>query len=183
MSRYPRRYVRAFEHLLQSTEQNPAWSRRAVDRLAELREDLSPCCGDGSVIARRGLSLEWWTFAGLAANQTVVQYLQPHFESPLRADNLWINLPSDMSIERLKQTIQELRDVDAPPDWELQQPAADLLKFGDLLPDHLLRDLIMARIADIPRAREILHSPIRIIRLRMSVDHQCQHPVIRGGRP
>jgi len=107
--------------------------------------------------------LEWWTFAGLAANQTVVQYLRPHFKSPLRADNLWINLPSDASIEHLNQTIQRLRGADAPPDWELQGSAADLLKFGDLLPDHLLRDLIMTRIADVPRAREILHSPIRFI--------------------
>jgi ATP-dependent Lhr-like helicase len=150
-------------HVLQSTEPNPAWSRRTADRLAELRQDLSPCCGDGSTIARRGLSLEWWTFAGLAANQTVVQFLQPHIESPLRADNLWINLPSDVSIEHLNQTIQELRGVDVSPDWQLQRPAADLLKFGDLLPDHLLRDLILARIADIPLARKILRSPIRVI--------------------
>jgi len=112
---------------------------------------------------RRKLSLEWWTFAGVAANQTVVQYLQPHFKSALRADNLWINLPADTSIDYVNKTIQEVRNVKAPPDWELQQPAADLLKFGDLLPDHLLRDLIMARIADIPRAKEILLSPIMVI--------------------
>jgi ATP-dependent Lhr-like helicase len=150
-------------NVLQGTEQNPAWSRRAVDRLTKLREDLSPCCGDGSVIARRGLSLERWTFAGLAANQTIVQYLRRYVEAPLRADNLWITLPPVAPIERLTKIIQELRGVGAPPDWELQQPAADLLKFGNLLPDHLLRDLVMARVADIPRALEILHSPIRII--------------------
>lgn len=152
--------------LLRSTEQDPRWSRRAKDRLAELRLELSRCCGNGSVIARRGLTLEWWTFAGLAANQTVVQYLQPHFNSQLRADNLWINLPSDLSIEHLNQTIVEIRDSEVQPDWEFQQPAADLLKFGDLLPAHLLRDLILARIADIPRAREILRSPIRVIDCR-----------------
>jgi ATP-dependent Lhr-like helicase len=153
----------AVRHVLQSSDVNPAWSRRAVDRLAKLRQDLSPCCGDGSAITRRGLSLEWWTFAGLAANQTVVQYLQPHIESALRADNLWISLPSDLPIERLDQIIREMRSADAPPDWDLEQPAADLLKFGDLLPQDLLRDLILARIADIPRAREILRSPIRVI--------------------
>lgn len=152
--------------LLQSSEQDPAWSRRAVERVAKLREDLSPYCGDGSVIARRGLSLEWWTFAGLAANQTLVQYLKPHIESPPRADNLWITLPSDASINRLSQTIKGLRGVEAPPEWELQQPATDLLKFADLLPPQLLQDLIMARIADIHHAREILHSPTRTIDCR-----------------
>lgn len=153
-------------HILQSAEQSSAWSRRAVDRLGELREDLSSFCGQGSAVARRGLSLEWWTFAGLAANQTIVQYLKPLIKSPFRADNLWINLPPDLSIERLNEAIKELRGIDAPPDWELQQPAADLLKFGDLLPVPLLRDLIMARIADIPKACEILRSPIRIIDCR-----------------
>ena len=153
----------AVRQLLQSSEQDPAWSRRAAERIAELRHDLSDCCGEGSVIARRGISVEWWTFAGLAANQTVVQYLQPHVDSPLRADNFWINLPADLSIERLNRTIQELRSIESPPDWDLQQPAADLLKFGDLLPDHLLRDLILARIADIPRARQILDSQIRVV--------------------
>jgi ATP-dependent Lhr-like helicase len=157
------RLCAAIRHVLQSTELNSAWSRRAVERITELRQDLCECCGEGSVIARRGDSLEWWTFAGLAANQTVAQYLQPHVDAPLRADNLWINLPQDISIERLNQTIQELRGVESPPDWDLQKPAADLLKFGDLLPDHLLRDLILARIADVPRARQILRSQIRVI--------------------
>ena len=34
--------------------------------------------------------------------------LQPRIDSPLRADNLWINLPSDASIERLNQAIEKL---------------------------------------------------------------------------
>lgn len=153
----------SIRNLLESSEQNPAWSRRAATRLGELRGELSRCCGHGSVIARRGLSLEWWTFAGLAANQTLVEYLRPHTGSPLHADNLWINLPPDASVIRLQQIIQGLRGTDAPPDWDLQQPATDLLKFGDLLPDKLLRDLIMARIGDVPRAREILRSPIGFI--------------------
>jgi hypothetical protein len=124
---------------------------------------LLPCCGEGTVIARRGLSLEWWTFGGLAANQTVVQYVQAQVQSPLRADNFWITLPADLSIQHLVEAVQGLRDVTSPPQWDLQQPAADLLKFGDLLPDNLLRDLIIARVADVPRARQILLSPVRIV--------------------
>ena len=153
----------AVRQLLQSNGQNPAWSRRAIEKVGELRGELSECCGEGSVIARRGISVEWWTFAGLAANQTVVQYLQPHIDVPLRADNLWINLPSEISLERLNQVIQRAQVNESAPDWNLWQPAADLLKFGELLPTHLLRDLILTRIADIPRARQILNSQISVI--------------------
>jgi len=39
------------------------------------------------------------------------------YQAPLRADNLWITLPSDMSIDRLNQIIQEIRSADAPSDW------------------------------------------------------------------
>ncbi len=153
----------AVRQLLQSSEQNPAWSRRAIERIADLRQNLVDCCGEDSVIARRGNCVEWWTFAGLAANQTAVQYLQPHLDSPLRADNFWIRLPSEVSIEHLIQAIHELSGVSAPPQYDLQRPASDLLKFGDLLPEHLLRDLILARIADVRGAQKILRSPIQIV--------------------
>lgn len=153
----------AVKRVLQSTEQSPAWSRRATERITELRQEISPCCGDGSVLARHGMSLEWWTFAGLAANETIVQYIQPHVESPLRANNFWIELPADTSIERLDQAIQGLRGVSSPPDLDLHDSAADLLKFGDLLPGELMRDLVLARIADVPRAIDILQSPMKII--------------------
>ena len=149
--------------VLQSTEDNSMWSRRAVVRLAELRRDLSPFCGNDSVIAPRGGSVEWWTFAGLAANQTIVQFLRTYFESPLRADNLWISLPPEVPMERLFKTIETVNRAKARPKWDLRQPAVDLLKFGDLLPDHLFLDLILSRITDIPRALEILRSPIKII--------------------
>jgi ATP-dependent Lhr-like helicase len=149
--------------VLQDGGRHSPWSRRATDRVTELRQDLSKCCGDGSVILRRKQSLEWWTFAGLATNQTLVQYLHPYFKSTLRADNLWINLPSDTSVEQLKDAIQRVQSIDAPPDWSLHQRAADLLKFGDLMPERLLRDMIMARIADVPHAKKVLHSRIRLV--------------------
>ena len=151
----------ALRRMLESEDVSPTWSRRASGRIAELRNELGPCCGEGTAIVRRGMSLEWWTFAGLAANQTVVQYLRPHFASSLRADNLWITLPAGSSVEELARIIEGLREVSTPPEWDLQAPAADLMKFGDLLPANLLCELVLARIADVPRARQILASPIR----------------------
>jgi len=97
---------------------------------------------------------------GLAVNQTIVQYLQPHFSSPLRADNFWINLPAEVGAEELARIKNDLRVAESLPRWDLRAPATDLLKFGDLLPDDLLRELILARIADVPRARQILESTV-----------------------
>ena len=144
--------------LLDSAEQNSMWSRRSVDRISQIRQHFPDHFDGEHFITRKGKSLEWWTFAGLIANQTVVQFLQPYFESPLRADNLWIKLPQEVTMEQLRlATLEILSDYD-PPDWELQEPANDFLKFGDLLPNHLLRELILARIADVKSARKILGS-------------------------
>jgi ATP-dependent Lhr-like helicase len=134
-----------------------------VERIADLRSELNPMCGEGTVIGRRGMTLEWWTFAGLAANQTVVQYLQPHITSQCRADNLWIRLPNDLSLERLNEVIAELQSENAAPSWDLGEPAKDLLKFSDLLPGDMLNEMILSRIADVPRANAVLRSPIRIV--------------------
>lgn len=153
----------AVREVLESTHESPAWSRRAREQIATLRTELSPCCAEGSAIVRHGETLEWWTFAGLLANQTLVQYLQPYMESPLRADNFWVRLPADSSIEALNQILADLQNIDEPPAWNLEKPAADLLKFSELLPESLLRDLILARIADVPRALHILRSPIRMV--------------------
>ena len=150
------RLCKAVQKVLESELVSPMWSRRASERLMELREEMAPCCGEGSRILRRGETLEWWTFAGLAVNQTIVQFLQPHFPLALRADNFWINLPTDTGTEELNRILDEVRRDEAPPDWDLRGPATDLLKFGDLLPAHLLNELILARIADVPGARQVL---------------------------
>ncbi|MGC9196791.1 MAG: hypothetical protein ACP5IL_15255 [Syntrophobacteraceae bacterium] len=128
-----------------------------------LRDELSPFCDDGSVIARRELALEWWTFAGLAVNQTIIQFMKPYIESPPHADNLLITLPSEIPMERLTEIIHEVRRTEYVRDWELQQPAANLLKFKDLLPEHLLRELVISRIADVPGACKILRLPVKIV--------------------
>jgi ATP-dependent Lhr-like helicase len=157
------RLCEAIKQVIQSTDNRPHWSRRAVERIADLRSELNPMCGEGTVIGRRGMTLEWWTFAGLAANQTVVQYLQPHITSQCRADNLWIRLPNDLSLERLNEVIAELQSENAAPSWDLGEPAKDLLKFSDLLPGDMLNEMILSRIADVPRANAVLRSPIRIV--------------------
>ncbi len=147
--------------ILRSREVSPAWSRRSLERVTELRHELSEFCGDDSTIGHRGAALEWWTFAGLAANQTVVQYLRPHVSGPLRADNLWIRLPETLSLDQLSHAIAATRYEHTLPDWDFSQPASDLLKFADLLPEPMLREMILTRIADVPSARRVFGSRIR----------------------
>lgn len=55
-------------------------TRRAIDRLAQVREDESSLVHPGgSVILRghRGDDLRWWTWAGFRANATLAALVDP----------------------------------------------------------------------------------------------------------
>lgn len=153
----------AIKDILQSTTSSSAWSRRATQRINELKVELADGVSDGPVLVRKDKTLEWWTFAGLIANQTVVQFLQPHFDETLRATNLWINLPADFSLQQFHAVITQARSEESTFVWDIKTSAVDMLKFSDLLPSQLLQELILERIADIHGARKIIHSEIREI--------------------
>ncbi len=63
----------------------------------------------------------------------------------------------------MNQIIDKVREDKTPPEWDPRGPATDLLNFGDLLPDALLHELILARIADVHGARLIFNSKIRML--------------------
>lgn len=58
-------------------------------------------------------------------------------------------------MDKVARVIDRLRDVGEESQWDLQSPA-DVLKCGNLLPEQLPRNLFLARIADVQRARQIL---------------------------
>ena len=45
------------------------------------------------------------------------------------------------------------------PEWDLAQFAADLVKFQNLVPEDILREMILARFGDVPRARAVVVTP------------------------
>jgi ATP-dependent Lhr-like helicase len=153
----------AIRNVLGSAREDPCWSRRACSRIRELRQELSPVVSEGTAILQREGGCEWWTFAGLRVNQTIASMLEPVVSDSVRADNLWIKFSTRDRPHDLWKAILSLRDADTPFIPCVSERIGDLLKFGDLLPPELLREVSVARMMDLPGAYDVLGATTRII--------------------
>jgi len=153
----------AIRNALGSVHEDPRWSRRACGRIGELRQELAQVISAGTVILQREGGCEWWTFAGLRTNQTIVSLLEPLICDGVRADNLWIKFSTGNRTCDLWKAIQGLRDTDTPFNPRVPEKASDFLKFADLLPPQLLRAVILARMMDWPGAHDVLGATMRIV--------------------
>jgi len=148
--------------VLEDDREDAFWSRRGRNRLVGLRQELSSATSGGTWIVQNEQGREWWTFAGLVANQTVANMLIGRLGGPIRANNLSIRLPADCLVTELQRAISEsarLEDLDVSA-WVGQ--GKELLKFSHLLPSNLLTKAIIARLTNLQGARAVLDSPITI---------------------
>ena len=150
------------KHLLEDGAVDDTWSRRARERLIELRQELFTATAEGTCILSGEQCQDWWTFAGLATNQTIANMLSDRLRGSLRADNLYIRLPADCLPMELQQAIASAAALEEPDLSIWTEQGKELLKFSELLPSDLLERTIIARLADFQGARAILESPIVI---------------------
>jgi len=151
------------KHVLENSQEDAFWSRRSGDRIAELRRELPFAASRGTCIVSGQQSRTWWTFAGLATNQTLANMLIGYLGRLVRANNLFIQLPGECPLSDLQQAIADaakLEEVD-PSVWA--ERGGELLKFSELLPSDLLTRTMIARLSNIDGARAILESPITVL--------------------
>ena len=148
------------KNLLQDDREDPFWSRRGKTRIVELRQELGLTVSEGTCIVQGDRSREWWTFAGLAVNQTVASMLSESLDEPVRADNLFIRLPEGCSLEKIEQAIVDASRLGQPDPSTWAEQAGDLIKFSELLPLELLTRTIVARLMNVPGAQAIINSTV-----------------------
>ncbi len=148
------------KRVLQDDQEDSFWSQRGRARLAELRQSLALATSEGTAIVKGEQDWEWWTFAGLAANQTVANMLSGSLGESIRASNLSIRLPSDRTLLELEQAIADAARLEEPDTSAWAEKGEELLKFSELLPTDLLTKTIIARLTDFQGAQAIFDSPI-----------------------
>ena len=148
--------MRAQRDVLLGDDPDVPLSRRAVARLSTVREErghhVDP---DRLVVEQRGQDLQFWTWAGLKANET----LRAALGSPDgRSENDLLVLRSAPDLGTITETT--LRD--AVP--SVHPDMVDALKFSAALPQHLAMRTLGERLADRSGARAVAAQP----RLRRS---------------
>ena len=122
------------------------WSRRAHERLDELRQGFTFLDPEPGTLTEGGDGLEYWNFAGTHANHLLAARLERRGVPLSHHGPLMLEFEAETSLTRASASLHEARaSDDEPPLLDADHPFAEHLKFRDLLPRELLRIAVSAR--------------------------------------
>lgn len=152
--------TRAARDVLLGADPPVTLTGRATRVLADIREaELATVHPGGTVIARDGQDVRWWTWAGYRANATLATTLSEITDTGQRFDDASIRMRSDLTPDLWRTAVRDAADRLCLPD--VDERAIRGLKFSEALPPRLAEATLAARTADLPSARRMLSEPTR----------------------
>ncbi|MGI5366782.1 DEAD/DEAH box helicase [Streptomyces iakyrus] len=155
--------ARAMRDVLLGADPDVSLTRRAQVCLQEWREEDAPHLvhPGGTLIARRGNDVRWWTWAGYRANATLGATLPSVADPVQRPTDCYLRLREDLSLDMWRAALDA---VPAGPTLvlpDVDQRAVRGLKFAAALPQRLAVATLSARLADFDGAGAVLAEPKR----------------------
>jgi ATP-dependent Lhr-like helicase len=145
-------------------------SRRAVDRLAAVREDLASTASPGATVVAGwdAGQVRWWTWAGARTNgllATALSAVELGLVDELeRYDNRYVRLRGDATPLAVRTAIRDARRRFGDDLRGIQPAVSDeavrQLKFAELLPPDLSTKTLAARTADHAGAEAVIRQRI-----------------------
>jgi ATP-dependent Lhr-like helicase len=152
------RVCQAVREILSGDEAEPHWSRRAVARMGELREEFPWVRTDSTALVRgTDGEVRWWTFAGGVASTILAQQLKSWGES--KVDNVSITIEGDPPIDEVSAYLAALAPQEISPQPDPR--AIENLKFSEALPRSLADRVFCARFNDDEGIQHVLAEPLR----------------------
>ncbi len=154
----------ALKRIYQFQDESNCWSRRACERIQNIRDSMPYLTvGRGTCLVRSMSGLVWWTFAGGRANQMIGAFLAEKISSPVSSDSFAIHIAAPMEQASLLSFIDRLKPE------EILQHSMDFpdkvmagLKFSDALPTALGRFVLNARLTDVSAVEKTLDAQMHI---------------------
>jgi len=150
----------SIRRILATNENDPSWSRRAVQHLGKIRDEHPFVTPDStSLIQMPNGQVCWWTFAGGIANALLAGVLKPHRD--VRGDNLCLKFPKASSLEAVSESISgiDLDDVRPIPNIA----AMENLKFSECLSPEIAAEVFTSRFDDRVGVAQALKERRRIV--------------------
>lgn len=159
------RLCQAIKHVLAGADTRECWSRRAVEKINELRLEF-PWVerGNTAVICGENGRSTWWNFAGIGANATVANELAQVVQSRVEHDSFTLEFASHVRAQEIEQAIGILAAQD-PETWSpsVDERAVDGLKFSECIPSDLAMAMLASRIRDSSGARQVFQESVRFV--------------------
>ncbi|MFD1320730.1 DEAD/DEAH box helicase [Micromonospora sonneratiae] len=154
---------RAMREVVLGAEPPVSLTRRAVDQLAELRQQHLPAAHPGGTMVTRLTSgdVYWWTWAGFRTNATLTSTLAGLTDPMQEPTDLYLRLRRDLNPAEWKVGIADAADRLCLPD--VDEKALSGLKFNTALPQRLALATLATRLADLPGALAVLKEPSRFV--------------------
>ncbi|WP_327690899.1 DEAD/DEAH box helicase [Streptomyces sp. NBC_00461] len=153
--------TRAMREVLLGTDPPVSLTRRAEACLAEQGEVDAPDTvhPGGTLVARVGSDVRWWTWAGYRANATLAATLQSVTDPLQRPTDSWLRLRENLTPADWHAARDNVGENLVLPD--VDRRAVRGLKFSAALPESLAVATVAARLADFENARSVLGEPAR----------------------
>ncbi|MDH6218817.1 DEAD/DEAH box helicase [Streptomyces pseudovenezuelae] len=155
--------TRAMRDVLLGTDPRVSLTRRAEVCLQEWRDEdahhlVHP---GGTLVARRGNDVRWWTWAGYRANVTLGATLSSITDPVQRPTDCYLRLREDLSPDMWRDALSAVEAGLSLVLPDVDQRAVRGLKFSAALPQRLAVATLSARLADFDGARAVLAEPKR----------------------
>lgn len=135
----------SIRRILASDEDDPAWSRRAVQQFSEIRDEHPWGSPDATCLVHQpNGEIRWWTFAGGVANALLADALKPHCD--VKGDNLSLSFPTASSLEAVSEYIDGIQPESVRPIPNID--AMENLKFSECLSPGIAAEVFVSRFDD-----------------------------------
>lgn len=135
----------SIRRILASDEDDPTWSRRAVQQFQEIRDEHPWVSADAtSLVQQPNGQVRWWTFAGGIANALLADALKSHCD--VKGDNLCLTFPKASSVQQVSEYIDNIRPEDVRPIPNVV--AMENLKFSECLSPEIAAEVFTSRFDD-----------------------------------
>jgi len=142
--------------ILTSTDEPEHWSKRARQKMTELREQHAFLQPEGETLEQSPSGYRLWTFAGGKSNNLLAKTLQSILGAKITNNNIYVSFSEDAGKSEvgIRQALDNLRTTGRPNGDDALQFAAScargtLSKFEPCLPDRLLNEYLAERLTAI----------------------------------
>jgi len=159
------RLSQSIKRILATDDTSERWSRRATERIQEIRQEF-PWLNVNSSVVLLGDSgeSEWWTFGGNRANATLLRQLAQETSSKVNHDSFTLTFESAVKLHDVERAIGVIRQYDVTE----MRPAVDEsaiqgLKFSECLPMDFATQMLEHRLHAPDATRRILEEHVRFL--------------------
>jgi ATP-dependent Lhr-like helicase len=159
-----REYARAVHLLLTASGVSSTLTRRAQDRMTELRSEYQFLQSEVDVaqLDRSAGEVTWYTFAGATINAAFADIIEKGGYGDTTATDFWVRVTDTFDAQGVVKLVRSKSAKAVRDGFEVLDDFLDNLKFNECLPPDLAHEVLRARLFEIEELQTALARDVEI---------------------